>query len=434
MNNQRNNKGTGCGCFTFIIIIVFIIGGARLIKVFADDRSVENEISAASSTELTTEAVPEFEESYNGETTYQETFSESNIEDETEYSVDIIEEYNLYDFRGFGITSDNPATNIKDIQETIQYLAMHEVPSPIAVYVSEIDEKSVQEIYKDFDDTLISLNYYNYYTKETEVDYIEFDYVKNDSYYVYKNIVEGVDIPDAEVKALEIKNVVSDFMYNNINSNMSEYDIELTIHDYLVSNTEYGHADEYYEDEHSPYGALINHVAVCEGYAKAYELLSICCGLESKLVYGTTSNGNHVWNISKIDGEWYQVDVTWDDQTEDAGDYDFGISHAFFNINDTYLNNLDHTWNRDSYPICESIQENYYVRSNGLLDYNDFVSFVSQNAISGNTMSVAVSDYSQGSYNLNDIVISTGYVGSWTWTKQLGEDVTGYQVINIYFH
>ena len=434
MNDQRKNKGTGCGCFTFIIIIVFIIGGTRLINVFADNRNIDNDIADTYSTELITEAISENNEPYNEETTIQYTSTGSSIEDEAEYSVDIIDEYNLYDYRGFGITSNNPATNINDIQETIQCLAMHEVPSPITVYVSGIEEESVREVYKDFDDTLISILSYNYVTREDSVDYIEFDYVRNDSYYVYKNIVEGVDIPGEEGKALEITSVVSEFINDNINSNMSEYDIELTIHDYLVSNTEYGHADEFYEDEHSPYGALMDHVAVCEGYAKAYELLSICCGLESKLVYGTTSNGNHVWNISKIDGVWYQVDVTWDDPTGDAGDYDFGISHAFFNINDTYLNNLDHSWNRDYYPICESIQENYYVRSNGLLDYNDFVSLVSQNAISGNTMSVAVSDYSQGSYNLNDIVISTGYVGSWTWTKQLGEDVTGYQVINIYFH
>ena len=49
--------------------------------------------------------------------------------------------------------------------------------------------------------------------------------------------------------------------------------------------------------------------SVCEGYSKAYTMLLAKAGIESYLVSGN----NHMWNLVKIDGEYYQTDVTWDD-------------------------------------------------------------------------------------------------------------------------
>ena len=40
---------------------------------------------------------------------------------------------------------------------------------------------------------------------------------------------------------------------------------------------------------------------------------------------------NHAWNLIKIDGEWYHIDVTWDDPTPDL----LGrVNHVFFLISD----------------------------------------------------------------------------------------------------
>ena len=58
---------------------------------------------------------------------------------------------------------------------------------------------------------------------------------------------------------------------------------------------------------------------VCEGYARAFQVLCNVKGIPSVLVDGqakSSLNGNwegHMWNFVQVDGSWYAVDVTWND-------------------------------------------------------------------------------------------------------------------------
>lgn len=59
------------------------------------------------------------------------------------------------------------------------------------------------------------------------------------------------------------------------------------------------------------------------GYAKAYMLIMNELGIECGLVTGiaknsTGSSGGHAWNYINLDGDYYMVDVTWDDPVEQA--------------------------------------------------------------------------------------------------------------------
>ena len=45
----------------------------------------------------------------------------------------------------------------------------------------------------------------------------------------------------------------------------------------------------------------------------------------------------HIWNAVKLDGDWYYVDPTWDDQEEKY------TRHLYCNVNKTYLQE-DHTF------------------------------------------------------------------------------------------
>lgn len=89
------------------------------------------------------------------------------------------------------------------------------------------------------------------------------------------------------------------------------------VHDYLIDNLEY---DSTFENDniYNMYGALVNNLTVCEGYAKAFK--SIMDDLEIPCVvvcgYAQNSKGeteNHAWNYVMIDNEWYAIDTTWDD-------------------------------------------------------------------------------------------------------------------------
>ena len=42
-------------------------------------------------------------------------------------------------------------------------------------------------------------------------------------------------------------------------------------------------------------------------------------GIENYTISGKAGNDQHIWNVVKINGDWYQVDVTWDDPLIEGG-------------------------------------------------------------------------------------------------------------------
>lgn len=100
-----------------------------------------------------------------------------------------------------------------------------------------------------------------------------------------------------------------------IDDSMSDLQKIIILHDYLAVNCEYDEenllADTIPPMSYKSYGALVNRMAVCQGYALAYKYLLNKAGIECYMV--ESKSMNHAWNLVKLDGEFYQVDVTWDD-------------------------------------------------------------------------------------------------------------------------
>ena len=89
------------------------------------------------------------------------------------------------------------------------------------------------------------------------------------------------------------------------------------VHDYLVDNIEYDTSLSK-NNIYDVYGALINKVAVCEGYARSFKYILDEMGIPCVLVIGTGTNSRgeterHAWNYVEINSNWYAVDCTWDD-------------------------------------------------------------------------------------------------------------------------
>jgi len=89
------------------------------------------------------------------------------------------------------------------------------------------------------------------------------------------------------------------------------------IHDYLIDSVEY-ESDLTQGNIYNMYGALVQKRCVCEGYAKAFQYLMNEIGIDNTIVIGTGTNSkgkteSHAWNYVKLNGNWYAVDVTWDD-------------------------------------------------------------------------------------------------------------------------
>lgn len=98
----------------------------------------------------------------------------------------------------------------------------------------------------------------------------------------------------------------------------STYDKILQIHNYLVDSVTYDSSNIEPEVSHTLYGALINKVAVCDGYAKAFKYILDNLEISCVEICGTAQNSSgitesHAWNDVLLDGKWYAIDVTWDD-------------------------------------------------------------------------------------------------------------------------
>ena len=92
----------------------------------------------------------------------------------------------------------------------------------------------------------------------------------------------------------------------------------------------------------SCYDALIRFETNSEGLALAYVEMCHQLALECRIVYGQYDGSDHCWNIVKLDGDWYHVDVSR------CYDGEFGKG---FLLNDEQMWN-DYRWIISSYPAC----------------------------------------------------------------------------------
>lgn len=159
----------------------------------------------------------------------------------------------------------------------------------------------------------------------------------------------------------------------------TDYDKMKFVHDYLVDNVTYDHfcSDKdsktkpqvSSQQSHTVYGALINDLAVCDGYAKTYQLIMNMLGIECEYIDGD-AGGGHAWNFMKLDGKYYWMDVTWDDP--DSKDYPHYTRYWYFNVDDATLK-TDHTPEyKVMTPSCSSLDYSYYACEGAYLNTYDF--------------------------------------------------------------
>ena len=119
--------------------------------------------------------------------------------------------------------------------------------------------------------------------------------------------------------------------------NLSDFEKALYIHDWICVNFMYDYrlAESEGTENHDMLGFLKDKMGVCQSYAYTYMYMLRQVGVESHYVISDTDN--HGWNVVKIDGNWYHVDVTHDDPIVGSTyhyDYMGEVMHSKFLLSD----------------------------------------------------------------------------------------------------
>ncbi len=79
------------------------------------------------------------------------------------------------------------------------------------------------------------------------------------------------------------------------------------VHDWMINYASYDLT--YMDASQTLEGFIYNRTAVCAGYAKTFDYFMTVLGIPCEVV----ENDDHAWNRVALNGQWYYIDVTWDD-------------------------------------------------------------------------------------------------------------------------
>lgn len=145
---------------------------------------------------------------------------------------------------------------------------------------------------------------------------------------------------------------------------MSDYERELAVHDYIIDKAEYDSDTlsilpffQNSPENTNPYGALIDGRAVCSGYSSTFQLFMKLIGIECITVHGEGNHDReeHAWNMVRLDGDWYCVDVTWDDPTG-LSFVSESLAHKYFNVTSDFMRNTNHFWDESEVPEAAAVR------------------------------------------------------------------------------
>ena len=206
------------------------------------------------------------------------------------------------------------------------------------------------------------------YSQEPQLFYLNGGRVRNGKI-AYQNVTND------QVKTMTAEmNQVADALVAEANKLASDYDKLLYFHDWIVLNCSYEDQTEFCK---SAYGGLVEKKIQCAGYAKTMQYLCDKAGIPSMVITGAGEKASHAWNVVNVEGEWYNLDSTWDDpilKTPVANN----LSHRYFLVKDSEIHNISHfsineitlsSGTKIKYfdpPTCTADKNNYFVKSGKL--------------------------------------------------------------------
>lgn len=198
-----------------------------------------------------------------------------------------------------------------------------------------VDELGKVEFGTFMDDVLYKVD--DYYHNEINNYRYEGNWV--DGSYTLEFTINYLETPD---QTMQVQQEVKRILTNIVDDTMTEDEKVKVIHDYIVTHVQYDvNGLNNRNEAHTAYAALFEdktgekNQTVCQGYALVFYKMAKEAGLEARIMTGKSRDQNHAWNLIRINGEWYQIDLTWDDPTG-VDDLNY-VRYDYYNLTDEQL-------------------------------------------------------------------------------------------------
>ena len=208
---------------------------------------------------------------------------------------------------------------------------------------------------------------------------------------------------EARASMKENLEAAADNCIMQISADATDYQKIKYVYEYLIDTVEYSSGSA---DSQNIQSALLYRASVCAGYSKAFQYILNRMGLFCTYVTGTIKDGgDHGWNMVRIGGNYYYVDVTWGDPVfaNRMDHIDSGQTKNYNYLCCTEYDLFKTHVPSDAIPLpsCTSDDYNYY-KLNGFYyeyyDYNTIYNALMQSVWNGNS-SIVLKFGSQEAYD-----------------------------------
>ena len=161
---------------------------------------------------------------------------------------------------------------------------------------------------------------------------------------------------------LLLYDVAVNWLNENITDEMTDIEKCEVIYEYLSGYVQYSNdllnalnTSYTFDLGITAYGAMIDNLTICQGYADAFDMLTSMLGMNCVQIFGQ-GNGPHNWNMIELDGNWYHVDCTWGAA---FGGVDGKCVWNYLFASDAQMGKT-HSWDRAAYPDATDDSLFYY--------------------------------------------------------------------------
>lgn len=265
------------------------------------------------------------------------------------------------------------AKNKQEFTDILVYRIKNLYAGPYSISISKKNFKSYKD-FRNFIDALLSELFNN-----PEV----YDVLPSNGYYTIeysKNYILKVDKPKYFYKKSDLvalKSFINKWTKENINSSMSDEEKVRVIHDYIVHQYVYSYGDKGKNSNstaenstrkgysvYTSFALVFTGGGVCNSNAILFYRMAKQAGLDVKYIVGEIAGkDSHAWNMVKVDGDWYHIDVTYDriaeeeKYTTEEMFKEYGLKYYLISDENIKWKSKRRSWDYSKFPKA---RKNYY--------------------------------------------------------------------------